>query len=138
MDAATVRVLLVGESRAGYSSILQRLQKSGCQCQFAASCKEGARMVGDASFDLVLCGSQMDGSQNLIRAVAGSSASLFRYVLVEDGCWWVPAILQGESCASAQALRPREFTKVLDSIVREGKQKVRLGAGVQSMAHFAG
>ncbi len=138
MNAAAVRVLLVGESKAGYASLLQRLQKSDCQCQFTASCSEGARLVADSSFDLVLCGSQMDGSQNLIRAVLGSSATLFRYVLVEDGCWWVPAILRGKYCAGAPALRPREFAGALDSIIRETKEKMKLGAGVQSMAHFAG
>ena len=121
MKPALVRVLLVGESRIGFSSLLERLQKSGCQCLFTTSCVEGAHLVADSSFDLVLCSGQMDGSQDLVRAVRDSNATLFRYVLVEDGCWWVPAVRQGEQCACAPALRPSEFAKALDTMVREAR-----------------
>jgi hypothetical protein len=121
MNPVLVRVLLVGESRIGFSCLLERLQKGGCQCHFTASCVEGAHLVADSSFDLVLCSGQMDGSQDLISAVQGSNATLFRYVLVEDGCWWVPAVLQGEQCAGAPALRPSEFAKALDTMVREAR-----------------
>ncbi len=138
MDAATVRVLLVGESKSGYSSIIRHLEKSGCQCQFANSCSQGAGLAAGSSFDLVLCGSQMDGSQELIGAVIDSRATLFRYVLVEDGCWWVPAVLQGKYCPDAPAMRPRQFTGVLDSIARGAKEHRKLRSGVQAVAHFAG
>ena len=117
MDTATVRVLLVGESQTGFSSLLQRLQKSGCQCHFVASCFDGARLVAHASFDLILCSGQMNGFQVLSNAARGSSASLFRYLLVEDGCWWVPAVLRGEQSAGAPALRPSEFARALDALV---------------------
>lgn len=117
MYAATARVLLVGENEIGFSSLLHRLEKNGCQCRFTTSCFEGARLVVDSSFDLVLCGGQMNGSQDLISAVLGSTSTLFRYVLVEDGCWWVPAVLRGELCTGALALRPSEFAKALDTIV---------------------
>lgn len=137
MDVATVRALLVGESKAGYSPLLQRLQKGGCQCQFVASCNEGARLVAESLFDIVFCGSQMDGFQNLIQAVVESSSTLFRYVLVEDGCWWVPTILQGKYCAGGPALRPPEFSRVLDSLVRGTKGKMELRTGVQALAHSA-
>lgn len=138
MDAATVKVLLVGESKAGYSSIIRHLEKRGCQCQFTNSCSQGACLIADSSFDLVLCGSQMDGSQDLISAVIDSHATLFRYVLVEDGCWWVPAVLQGKYSSDAPALRPRQFTGVLDSIAKGTKENRKLRAGFQAMAHFAG
>jgi hypothetical protein len=121
VDAAVLRVLLVGESQVGFSSLSQRLENNTCQCQFVSSGFDGARLLAQCTFDLVLCSSQIDGFQALCSAACSSSASLFRYVLEEDGCWWIPAVLRGEECAGTPALRPSEFAKTLDTMLKEAK-----------------
>jgi hypothetical protein len=54
MATARLRVLLVAESGTGFSPLLERLENFGCQCQLVPSCIEGARLVEDTFFDLVL------------------------------------------------------------------------------------
>ena len=117
VDTQPVRVLLVGGSNIGFSPLSGRLEKSGYQCQFVTSCLDGARLVARSSFDLVLCSGRMKGFQLLLSAARRSSASLFRYVLVEDGCWWVPTVLRGEPCLGAPAFRDAEFANALDTMV---------------------
>jgi hypothetical protein len=116
-----VRVLLVGGSNIGFSLLSERLEKSGYHCEFVATCLDGARLIARASFDFVLCSGGTKGFQLLLSAARRSSASLFRYLLVEDGCWWVPTVLRGESCTRAPAFRDAEFANALDTMVKEVK-----------------
>jgi hypothetical protein len=119
VEAGPVKVLLVGGSSVGFSPLSEQLQKSGYQCQFVSTCLDGARLIARASFDLVLCSGRMKGFQLLLSAVRRSSGSLFRYLLVEDGCWWVPTVLCGESCSRAPAFRGAEFADALDTMTKE-------------------
>ena len=122
MDTGTVRVLLVGESEGQFSPLVAHLRACGCECQVVSSPLNGAGLVlSGASFDLVLCSVEMRDCQGLIAAVLGSSTDLFRYLPVEDGCWWVPTVHQGTLCAGAPALRAGEFVKVLDTLTLCGK-----------------
>jgi CheY-like chemotaxis protein len=116
-----IKVLLVGGSNVGFSPLSEQLEKSGYKCRFVSTCLDGARLVARASFDLVLCSGRMKDFQLLLGAVRRSSASLFRYLLVEDGCWWVPAVLRGEDCTRAPAFRGTEFVSALDTMAREIK-----------------
>ena len=111
-----VRVLLVGGSSVGFSPLSEQLERSGYQCRFVSTCLDGARLIARASFDLVLCSGRMKGFQLLLSAVRRSSASLLRYLLVEDGCWWVPTVLRGEDCSRAPACRDTEFASALDTM----------------------
>jgi CheY-like chemotaxis protein len=115
----TVKVLVVGGSTVGFSSLSERLEKSGYKCEFVTTCLDGARLVGRRSFDLVLCSGRMKGFQLLLSAARRTSASLFRYLLVEDGCWWVPTVLRGERCTRAPAFRDSEFANALETMVKE-------------------
>jgi len=126
-SARPVEVLLVGGSSIGFSPLSERLEKSGYNCQFVSTCLDGARLIARASFDLVLCSGRMKGFQVLLSAARRSSASLFRYLLVEDGCWWVPTVLRGEECSRAPAFRDTEFANALDTMVKEIKFGSRRG-----------
>jgi len=116
-NAEPVRILLVGESPMGFSYLSQRLEKRGCECRVASSNYDGARLFREQGFDLVLCCGSRDGIEPLVTSIIGSSASLYRSHRVEDGCWWLPAVLRGEACAGAPAFQPGEFMKVLDQMV---------------------
>ena len=121
MDTGNMRVLLVG-AEAGLSFLCARLHKAGCLCQVAPTSAEGARLLSRRLFDLVLCSIDVDGYDVLADAVLNSSASLFRYLPVEDGCWWVSAVVRGERC-TGKAFRPAEFLKALETLsVLPGKR----------------
>ncbi|MBZ5529022.1 MAG: hypothetical protein LAN71_14130 [Acidobacteriia bacterium] len=116
-NAGPVRILLVGESPMGFSYLSQRLEKRGCECCVAYSNYDGARLFREHPFDLVLCCGSREGIESLVTSIIGSSASLYRSHRVEDGCWWLPAVLRGEACTGAPAFQPGEFMKVLDQVV---------------------
>ena len=119
MESTPVRVLIVVDTAMGFSSVSRLLEQRGCKCSFARSYPEGALLFSQHSFDLVLCSDQREGVDTLMNRAIESSASLFRSHLVEHSCWWMPAVLHGESCLGMPALRPDEFAKTLDSIVHE-------------------
>lgn len=121
MSLGTVKVLLAGERANGFSLLLQYLERRGYECRVAASSSEAMRLCAAYAFDVVLCTDQMEEFHLLIAALAGSTATLYRCYLVEDGCWWVPAIRHGEKCLGAAALRSTEFSIALDRIVDEVK-----------------
>jgi hypothetical protein len=118
MATAPVRVLLVAENGKGFSPLQERLEDSGCQCQVASSCLDGAQLIAQKPFDLVVCSDRAEDFGSLLDAARSSSASLFRYLLVEDGCWWVPSILRGRRCSRAVAFRDREFSEALDQLIK--------------------
>ena len=122
VDAGTAKVLLVGESEASFSSLLPCLCRSGWQCHVVTSSLEGVRLLAKGSFDLVLCSVELSGAQWLIATILGSSVSLFRYLPVENGCWWIPTVLRGKRCMGALALRPNEFAKALETLVLSSDQ----------------
>lgn len=116
----SVKALFVGQSEAPFSSLYQRLRKDGCQCELVPSCSCGAELFAKYSFDLIFCSVEMKDFEALVSATLSSPASLFRYLRVEEGCWWIPAVLRGKPCAGASALRPREFAKALDHFIFAG------------------
>jgi hypothetical protein len=117
------RVLFVGESLAS-CSLSERLRSRGCQCQFVSSCFDGVRLATDTSFDLVLCSGRTRGFKELLSTAKSWGATVLRYVLVEDGCWLVPALLRGEPCLSVPAFREAEFSQALDTVTSFGVGKV--------------
>lgn len=121
MSAAAVNVLFVGRNVKGCSLLLEHLERRGCQCRIATSSSEAAQLAAERRFDLVLCSGQMEGINSLVRSFVGSPSILFRFYLVENGCWWLPAVWQGEECSGAPALRPSEFAAILNSLVDKVK-----------------
>lgn len=116
-----VRVLLVGGGSVGNWPFAERLEQSGYHCECVATCLDAAHLMADGLFDLALCSVRMKGFELLRSAVSHSSTSLFRYVLVEDGCWWLPTVLRGESCLNAPAFRGTEFAGALDTMIKRAR-----------------
>jgi hypothetical protein len=117
MATAPVKVLLVAENTVGFYPLLERLENCGYQCEVTPSCEDGARLVAEAPFDVALCSVGTQNLAPLLSAVQSSSSSLFRYLLVQDGCWWVPSVLRGEPCSDAPAFRDSELPAALAQIV---------------------
>ncbi len=130
MSTKLVRVLLVGESAKGSSSLQDRLEKRGCECHASESCLEAILLSAGHAFDLILCTGQMEGINALVECLVGSPSTLFRCHPVEDSCWWLPVVRHGEKCLGAPALRPTEFASALDEIVKEIKSAKHQGGKV--------
>lgn len=113
MDDRIVKVLLVGRSKRTMADVSRYLEESGCECKFVSSYADGLKLLADTAFDLVLCTGQ-PGIRTLLSSVVGSSASVFCAHAVEDSCWWLPVVRQGEECLGASALRPNEFRTLLE------------------------
>jgi hypothetical protein len=121
-------VLLIGESARSFTHITRRLEKHGCRCRFADSYEQAREIILNEPLDLIL--SVIPPRENAISSLTelllGTRASIYYAQLVEDGCWWLPALRQGERCFGAPALRPSEFAALLDQEVE------RIHAGGQA------
>jgi hypothetical protein len=54
-----------------------------------------------------------------IPALLGTNATMFFSTAVEDSCLWMTAVIRGKDCSVEPAMRPREFTVLLDKILSE-------------------
>ncbi len=113
------RILLVGRDFAAGSSFMERLCRSGCDCQVAHSFDEAQRSLDAGNFDLVLSEIALpDGSAYpLLNRLEGSRTTLYFFLGVSDGCWWLPALSAGRRIWGQPAMRPPEFTRVLELLV---------------------
>ncbi len=116
----TPRVLLLRSDPAGSSALMDRLQQSGCECRVAAF-QEGMTLLTRQHFHVVLSqfGVADIHAHRLISQLTGSDTSLFFRLEVEDGCWWLPAVITGKNCWGAPAIRPKDFHPVLKEILEQ-------------------
>ena len=121
MEPKRPKALLIGETPQGSSYLAKRLQERGCECEFAVTYQEACSLLKAQDFDLVLSPMRLrDGSLfSLIALLDGSGITLFYSHAVEDGCWWLPALRQGQNCFGSSALRPSEFVAALDEAIEE-------------------
>jgi hypothetical protein len=103
-----------------------RFRELECAYETAHSFGQAVALLREAPFDLVLSDLDLpDGKgSRLIPCLLGTEASLFFSVEVEDGCWWLPGVVRGESHWGAEALRRHEFLRLLDSILVESTPPV--------------
>lgn len=121
MTIKTPKILLIAASPMGISFLATRLKKWACEICFASSCKEANAFVSNQRFDLVLSELRMwdRSSDPLAASLIGSRATLVYSYPVETGCWWLPAVKNGQSCWGSLAMRPSEFIGFLDEILTE-------------------
>ena len=119
MTINTPRVLLICESPIGMSFLAARLKKGGCEVYFVSSCKEAYALVDNQGFDLVLSEFRFpDGSTYpLASLLVGSRTTVVYSYQIETGCWWLPALKNGQSCWGSMAMQPSEFFGFLDEIL---------------------
>ena len=119
MEAQKVDVLLIRKGQTGHSPLSNRLARRGCDCRFASSHQEISAALASHHCDLVLGPIRLHGDSlyPLIDQLHGSHATLFYYLIVEDGCWWLPAVWLGANCFGSPAIHNREFGTVLDQAI---------------------
>jgi len=54
----------------------------------------------------------------MMALLAGLRVSMFYMLPVEEGCWWVPVLRNGENCLGTPAIHTTEFTYVLIEIIK--------------------
>lgn len=121
--AGNVAALLVGDSPQAFSLCQQRLESKGCRCNRARSHHDLKAPLTRKQFDIVLAiyPIERNTKNGLAVLLSGSRITLFYALPVEEGCWWVPVLRIGHECIGEPALRPHEFSIVLDVIVKELK-----------------
>jgi hypothetical protein len=119
MTINTPKALLICGSPIGMSFLSARLKKCGCEVYFASSCKEAYALVDNQRFDLVLSEFRLsDGSPYpLASSLVGSRTTVVYSYPVETGCWWLPAVMNGQCCWGSLAMQASEFVAYLDDIL---------------------
>jgi hypothetical protein len=138
MAAKTPKILLIAASPMGVSFLVARLKKWTCEIHFASSCKEANTLVSNQRFDLVLSEFRLrdGGSYPLADLLIGTNTSLVYSYSVENGCWWLPAVKNGQSCWGSLAMRPSEFIGFLDEILKEIGSRQTAGSDESSETLF--
>ena len=121
MEPSRPKVLLIGETAQDSSYLANHLRRHGCEYKFAVSYEEACSLLGVQSFDLVLSALRPAGNSafSLVALLEGSTTTLFYSEPVENGCWWLPALRNGQNCFGSSALLPSEFVSVLDEVIEE-------------------
>ena len=142
MTIKTPKILLIAGSSAGMSFLGTRLKKWACEIHFASSCREANASVSKQRFDLVISEFRLwDGSPYpLAGLLLGSDTTLVYSYLTENGCWWLPAVKNGESVWGSLAMKPSEFIGFLDTTLKEirSRQTANSDASAEPMFKVMG
>jgi len=116
-EARKINVLVVGESPRLFSSF-RRLERLGCECHFAESHREVSALLSHTKLDIVLSLYTQERLSQMMALLAGLRVSMFYMLPVEEGCWWLPVLRNGENCLGTPAIHTTEFTYVLIEIIK--------------------
>jgi len=119
--STTPKVLLIAGDPRGVSILAARLEKRACEIHSCLSRREANAFVSNQQFDLVISELRMwdRSSDPLATSLLGSRTTLVYAYPVETGCWWLPAVKNGQSCWGSLAMRHREFVGFLDATLKE-------------------
>ena len=116
-ETRKINVLVVGESPRLFSSF-RRLERLGCECHFAESHREVSALLSHTKLDIVLSLYTHERLSQMMALLAGLRVSMFYMLPIEEGCWWLPVLRNGENCLGAPAIHTTEFTYVLIEIIK--------------------
>jgi len=119
MESASLRVLLVDETGSDVSHLVNYLGRLGCLPVLSRSCEGACAVLLREQCDLLLFMCLLPGGDchELSALLVGRQVSLFYFLAVEGGCWWIPRIYDGQECQGETALRPGEFALVLKELI---------------------
>jgi hypothetical protein len=136
---APIRILLIGKGMNGSSRLRNHLVRRECEIESVPSIDHGLALLQDDSFDLVLAPIGMEPAKrsHLIELLLNSTSHLFFSLSVEDGSWWIPAVLNGKRSLGMAAIRSRDFLPTLDRVLMQAacrRAKHELGQDQQRRA----
>lgn len=111
MPVRGVTVLLVGNGARSAPTLENHLRKRGCDICFATSKKEAMEILQSRRLDLILSEFMLpDGTAyQLMAPLLGTGTTMFVSNTVENGCWWMTALFQGQDRSREPGMRPGEF-----------------------------
>ena len=123
MAPKTPNILLIASNPLGTSSLVKRLNKWACGIRTCSSSQEARALAAKQSFDLVLSefGLRDGSSCPFTASLIGSNTTLLYSYPVEAGCWWLPAVKNGQSCWGCPAMRSAEFIGFLETFLAEAR-----------------
>jgi hypothetical protein len=100
--------------------VLHTLEREGCDLLLVSPEAATAEYVREADHAIILLDSTVTPEQRrmITDELIGSRATIFYTFPVENGCWWLPALLRGEDCHGAPAFRRKEFPQELERLLR--------------------
>jgi hypothetical protein len=116
-ETRKINVLVVGESPRLFSSF-RRLERLGCECHFAESHREVSALLSHTKLDIVLSLYTHERLSQMMALLAGLRVSMFYMLPIEEGCWWLPVLRNGENCLGTPSIHTTEFTYVPIEIIK--------------------
>jgi hypothetical protein len=112
-------VLLIGRSVSWGVVAVKYLAKFDSKLSFAAPENVSSRLISNSKFRLILLDASVTAEQRrgIMSELAGTGADVYYSFPVENGCWWLPAMRDGQNCHGAPAFRRDEFAKELEKIL---------------------
>lgn len=112
-------VLLVGRNGSWGTPVLKSLEKFGSELFYVTPQAVTSEYVRNGEYNLILLDSTVSPEQRrqLASELLGSDVSIFYTFPVENGCWWLPTLRQGQNCHGAPAFRRNEFPFELERIL---------------------
>lgn len=101
--------------------MIKSLEKFGAELFFRTPQEITPEYVRKSAFHLILLDSTVSPEQRrrLASELVGSNVSIFYSFPVENGCWWLPTLRQGQDCHGTPAFRRKEFPYELERILGE-------------------
>lgn len=96
---------------------------------FTRSPGQGLEHSGPEAFHLILDMTPFQSSRFALQALGAARCNIFRCCQLEVGSLWLPVMQDGRECFGIAALRPKEFTALLDRIATNCEHKVRAACG---------
>jgi hypothetical protein len=120
MSAATVRILVVGNSIASTETILSGLARSGWESHAVKTVCEADTVLRTVRYQLTLATEKLpDGTgYDLAALIAEQSGNLFISVPLSETCLWLPAVEHGVRSLGQRALNPLTLGTEAEFILR--------------------
>ncbi len=103
--ARRINVLVVGDYTHLFSSF-RTVEKARCQWHFAKSHQEVRTVLTYTALDIVLSIYSHQSHAEMMALLAGLRVSMFYILPVEEGCWWLPVLRNGENRFGPPRLSP--------------------------------
>lgn len=118
MGHGALNVVLIGENAQAWWHLGRHLEQMGCTAWFASTSEEARAVVERHLVRVILSARPVTERSPVIRLVR-PDRSVFYSVPVESGCLWFEAVPEVSSVRPMRALRPAEFMRLLDNLIRD-------------------
>jgi hypothetical protein len=126
MSAATVCILVVGNSTASTESTLKSLARCGWESHAVKSVREAETVLRTIRYSLTLAAEKLSGGTgyDLAALIAQQSGNLFISVRLSETCLWLPVVERGVRSLGQRALNSLALATEVASILRSADTAV--------------